>query len=85
MSIKRVKTAPIHVREWVKSVIQRSLIEAIALNPNVIFIDGNRTKFTPVEKAEEGMAIIRNEYIMNYQTKQENAHLNVNFEKKSKR
>ena len=85
-TVKRVKTAPIHEREWVKNVtsIQPSLIEAISLNPNVTFIDGNRTKFPPAEKAEEGRTMTRKEYVMNYQTKQENANLTGNFEKNGK-
>ena len=85
-SVKRVKTAPVHEREWVKNVtsIQPSLIEAISLNPNVTFIDGSRTKYPPVEKADEGKTMTRKEYIMNYQTKQENVNFIENLEKNGK-
>ena len=82
-SVKRVKTAPMYEREWVKNLtsVQPSLIEAISLNPNVTYIEGNRTKYPPVEKSEEGRAMTRKEYVMTYQAKQENVNFNERPEK----
>lgn len=83
--VKRVKTAPAHEREWVKNVtnIQPSLIEVIALNPNVTFVEGNRTKYPPVEKAEDGKTMTRKEYVMTYQNKPEFQSSEVLIDKKS--
>jgi PAS domain-containing protein len=85
-AVKRVKTAPAHEREWVKNVtsIQPSLIEAISLNHNVTFIEGNRTKYPPVEKAEDGRTMTRKEYLMNYQSKQE-AHVVIDKNEKNEK
>lgn len=83
--VKRVKTAPVHEKEWVKNVtsIQPSLIEMIALNPNVTFVEGNRTKYPPIERVDESRTMSRKEYMMTYQNKQNIHSSEVLIEKKS--
>ena len=76
-AVKRLKSAPMQEKEWVKNItsIQLPMFEAIKLSANVTFIDGSRTKY-PTENREEFKTMSRKQYNAIYQTKQE-AEINI--------
>ena len=70
-AIKRLKSAPLQEREWVKNItsIQPPLYEALKLSANVTFIDGPRIKHSIENHEEKTMS--RKQYNAIYQPKPE--------------